>query len=189
MKVAMFKLPSPLRASIPMLSILGLAALFLAACHRPPAVVTAPVETEAPKSKYEASNEIPHDIYPQMPIYPGSIVQHVLKPRGVMREVVFVVKNPPPVTQMVDFFKEGLKKGNFKITSALIMPARRTWSCDFHLEGRPGNLTMYPDDDDKTALDIDLIYEMPSKIDQSLLEPTEDWDVVGPGEVARKASN
>ena len=28
---------------------------------------------------------------------------------------------------------------------------------------------------------IDLIYEVPSHIDQALLEPKEDFDVIGPG--------
>ena len=60
------------------------------------------------------------------------------KPKGAMREIVFELKNSPPLNQMVSFYKDGLKKGDFKITSSLIMPARKTWSCDFHKDGRPG---------------------------------------------------
>jgi hypothetical protein len=99
-----------------------------------------------------------------------------------MREIVFELKNSPPLNQMVGFYKDGLKKGDFKITSSLIMPARKTWSCDFHKDGRPGSVMLYPADDDKTSTTIDLIYEVPSNVDQALLEPREDFDIVGPGQ-------
>ena len=110
-----------------------------------------------------------------MPIYPGAAIQHVRKPKGAMREIVFELKNSPPLNQMVSFYKDGLKKGDFKITSSLTMPARKTWSCDFHKDGRPGSVMLYPADDDKTSTTIDLIYEMPSNVDQALMEPREEF--------------
>ena len=127
-----------------------------------------------------------------MPIYPGAQVQHVRKAKGAMREILFELKNSPSLNQMVSFYKEGLKKGDFKITSSLIMPARKTWSCDFHKDGRPGSVMLYPEDNDKTSTTIDLIYETASSIDPNLLEPKEEFDVIGPGppgEVAPVAQN
>jgi len=160
-----------------------LVGLSLIACHgKPPQVASAP--PSAPPNKPaadEPTKDLPADLYKGMPMYPGAVVTHVKKPRGAMREVVFDLKNPPPLNTMVAFYKDGLKAGNFKITSSLIMPARKTWSCDFHKEGRPGSVMIYPSDEDKTASTIDLIYEVASNIDPNLLEPKEDFDVIGPG--------
>ena len=75
---------------------------------------------------------------------------------------------------------------------SLIMRARKTWSCDFHKDGRPGSVMLYPSDGDKSATTIDLIYEVASNIDPNLLEPKEEFDVIGPGqpgEVAPMAQN
>ena len=77
-----------------------------------------------------------------------------------MREIVFEVKNSPSLDQMVNYYKDGLKKGDFRITSSLIMRARKTWSCDFHKDGRPGSVMLYPSDNDKSSTTIDLIYEV-----------------------------
>ena len=41
---------------------------------------------------------------------------------------------------------------------------------------------LYPADNDKTSTTIDLIYEVPGNIDQALMEPKEEFDVVGPGQ-------
>ena len=41
---------------------------------------------------------------------------------------------------------------------------------------------LYPADDDKTSTTIDLIYEIPGNVDQALMEPQEEFDVVGPGQ-------
>ena len=169
------------------------ATVSLAACHggqkeattEPAAVPTAKVQDEAYKT-------IPPDLYAGMPIYPGAQIQHVRKPKGAMREIVFEIKKSPPLNEMVTYYKDGLKKGDFKITSSLIMPARKTWSCDFHKDGRPGSVMLYPADDDKTSTTVDLIYEVPSNVDQALLEPREEFDVVGPGqpgEIAPVAAN
>ena len=51
---------------------------------------------------------------------------------------------------------------------------------------------LYPADNDKTSTTIDLIYEVASNIDPNLLEPKEEFDVIGPGrpgEVAPVAQN
>jgi hypothetical protein len=144
--------------------------------------VTTPAAIPTTKVQDEASKQIPSDLYAGMPIYPGAEVQHVRKPKGAMREIVFELKKSPPLDDMVNFYKDGLKKGDFKITSMLIMRARKTWSCDFHKDGRPGSVMLYPADDDKTSTTIDLIYEVPSNTDQALVEPREDFDVVGPGQ-------
>ena len=85
---------------------------------------------------------------------------------------------------MVNFYKDGLKKNDFRITSMLIMRGRKTWSCDFHKDGRPGSVMLYPADNDKTSTTIDLIYEVPGNIDQTLMEPQEEFDVIGPGRQA-----
>ena len=173
-KATFFKCAAPL--------MLGLVASISAGGCRggQPQAITEPSAVETPKVQDEASKEIPSDLYPGMPIYPGAVVQHVRKPKGAMREIVFELKNSPSLTQMVNYYKDGLKKGEFRITSSLIMPARKTWSCDFHKAGRPGSVMLYPDDDDKTSTVIDLIYEVPSSIDPSLLEPKEEFDVIGP---------
>lgn len=159
----------------------------LAGCHRPAATeapVAAPVVAVSRDEPYKT---LPADMFTGMPIFPGSTVDHVRRPKGAMREVVLSVDATMPA--LVAYFKDGLKKNGFRITSSLIMPARRTWSCDFHKEGRPGSIMLYPSDDDKSKMTIDLIYEMPSKIDPSLLEPQETFDVEGPGDVAQKSSS
>jgi len=163
---------------------LGLIAIIsLAACHgEQKQAITEPAAVPTAKVQDEASRQIPSDIYAGMPIYPGAEVQHVRKPKGAMREIVFELKKSPPLDDMVNFYKDGLKKGDFKITSMLIMRGRKTWSCDFHKDGRPGSVMLYPADDDKTSTTIDLIYEVPSSVDQALLEPREEFDVIGPGQ-------
>ena len=179
-KVAFFKPGLPLVVALS-------AAFSIAACQSGPKVVAEPGAVPTTKILDEPSKAIPADLYAGMPIYPGAQVQHVKKPKGAMREIVFELKNAPPLNQMVNFYKEGLKKGEFRITSSLIMPARKTWSCDFHKDGRPGSVMLYPADNDKTSTTIDLIYEMASNVDPSLLEPKEDFDVIGPGEPAAVA--
>jgi hypothetical protein len=158
------------------------AAIFsLTACHGGPKLAAEPAAAPTSKVVDEVTKEIPADLYKGMPIYPGAQVQHVRKPKGAMREVVFELKNSPPLNQMVSFYKDGLKQGDFKITSSLIMPARKTWSCDFHKDGRPGSVMLYPADNDKTSTTIDLIYEVASNVDPNLVEPKEEFDVIGPG--------
>jgi hypothetical protein len=159
-----------------------IAAVSLSACHGgQPQATTQPSAPPVAKVQDEASKQIPSDLYPGMPIYPGAAVQHVRKPKGAMREIVFELKKSPSLDDMVNFYKEGLKKNDFKITSMLIMRGRKTWSCDFHKDGRPGSVMLYPADDDKTSTTIDLIYEIPGNIDQALMEPREAFDVIGPG--------
>jgi hypothetical protein len=146
-----------------------------------------PVEATPHRATDEASKELPPDLYKKMPVYPGAKVEHVRKPRGAMREIVF--STDAQLNPLVAYYKDELKKNDFHITSTLIMPARKTWSCDFHIEGRPGSITMFPSDNDKSRMTIDLIYELPANIDTSLLEPKEDFDAIGPGDVAQQTTN
>jgi len=155
---------------------------------------TQPVEPKAPPpvqtsmtAPDEPSKALPPDLYKTMPMYPGAVVEHVRKPKGAMREILFSAQGP--MQQMVGYYKDELKKNDFHITSSLIMPARKTWSCDFHYNGRPGSIMLFPSDSDKSRMTIDLIYELPAHLDESLMEPKEDFDVKGPGEIAQQAPN
>jgi hypothetical protein len=164
------------------------AAIGFAGCKAAPsAPVAPPPEQTSPRTADEPSKALPPDLYKTMPMYPGAAVEHVRKPKGAMREILF--SSDASMQQMVGFYKEGLKKGDFHITSSLLMPARKTWSCDFTYDGQPGSIMVYPSDQDKTKMTIDLIYELPAHVDESLLEPKEDFDIEGPGEIAQQAPN
>jgi hypothetical protein len=170
------------------LAALAAASMLVFACKAVPAaapVAPPPVVASGPTD--EPGNALPADMYKAMPIYPGAKVEHVRKPKGAMREVLF--SSDAQMQQMVAYYKGELKKNDFHITSSLIMPARKTWSCDFNFDGRPGSLMLYPSDQDKAKMTIDLIYELPAHLDPSLIEPTEDFDVEGPGEIAQQAPN
>jgi hypothetical protein len=177
-RLARALLPAPLLA-------LGLI-VGLAACKTPPPAVTAP---DVPQPSRivgdEPTKALPPDLYKKMPMYPGAVVEHVHKPKGAMREIMFSAQGQMP--QMAQFYKDEFKKNDFHITSSLTMPARKTWSCDFHYNGRPGSIMLYPSDEDKSRMTIDLIYELPAHIDESMMEPKEDFDVIGPGEIAQQA--
>jgi hypothetical protein len=167
---------------------LALCLLAVTACKATPvATPLAPVEDTPHRAGDEASKELPPDLYKKMPVYPGAKVEHVRKPKGAMREILF--STDAQYSPLIAYYKDELKKNDFHVTSTLAMPARRTWSCDFHIDGRPGSITMFPDDTDKARMTIDLIYELPANIDQSLLEPKEDFDAVGPGDIAQQAPN
>jgi hypothetical protein len=164
-------------------------ALGLVACKaKPEAAPVAPtVQTPSMTAPDEPIQTLPSDLYKTMPIYPGSKIEHVRKPKGAMREILFSASGD--FAQMVAFYKDQLKKNDFRITSSLIMPARKTWSCDFHFSGRPGSVMLFPSDEDKSRMTIDLIYELPAKLDEAMMEPKEDFDVIGPGEIAQQAPN
>jgi len=167
--------------------ILAVSLLAIAACKT--ARTAAPVgraEANSEKAVDEPTKDLPPDLYKEMPIFPGATIEHVRKPTRAMREILF--STDAQFNPVVDYYKEQLKKGNFHVTSTLIMPARKTWSCDFHIDGRPGSITMFPSDD-KSRMTIDLIYELPANIDVSLLEPKEDYDAVGPGDITQPAPN
>jgi len=169
----------------------GLVAFLLvsvASCKSaPPPQQTAAVPEDAHANPDEPTKSIPPDLFKELPIFPGSTVEHVHKPKGAMREIAF--STPAALSEVVEFYKEGLRKNDFHVTSSLIMPARKTWSCDFHKNGRPATILLYPDDHDKSKMVIDLIYEMPPKVDPSMEEAEESFDVIGPGEVAQQAPN
>jgi hypothetical protein len=159
----------------------------LSGCHKQAKVVAQPAAPPIAKVSDEPTKELPADLYKGMPIYPGARVTHVRQPKGAMREIMF--SSDAQMQQMVAYYKDALKKGDFHITSSLIMPARKTWSCDFNYNGRPGSIMLYPSDQDKSKMTIDLIYELPAHLDESLMEPKEDFDVEGPGEMAQQSSN
>ena len=167
----------------------SLSLLAFAACKSAPvaAPLAPPPAPVASGPTDEPSKALPADLYKEMPIYPGAQVDHVRKPKGAMREIMF--SSDAQMQQMVGYYKDALKKSDFHITSSLIMPARRTWSCDFNYNGRPGSIMLYPSDQDKSKMTIDLIYEMPAHLDESMMEPKEDWDVEGPGDVAQQTPN
>ncbi len=162
--------------------------LVSAACKSAPvaAPVTPPVVTATGPTD-EPSNTLPSDLYKAMPIYPGAKIEHVRKPKGAMREILF--SSDAQMQQMLAYYKGQLKQNDFHITSSLIMPARKTWSCDFNYQGQPGSIMLYPSDQDKAKMTIDLIYELPAHLDPSLIEPKEDFDVEGPGEIAQQSPN
>lgn len=164
-------------------------ALVLTACKTPQvaAPTAPPPEPVAKGPTDEPTKELPKDLFPAMPIYPGAAIEHVRTPKGAMREIMF--SSDATMPQMVAYYKDELKKNDYHITSSLIMPARRTWSCDFQYNGRPGSVMLYPSDQDKTKMTIDLIYELPAHIDASMVEPKEDFDIEGPGEIAQQAPN
>jgi hypothetical protein len=163
--------------------------LLFAACKSAPvAAPIAPAVTPvAAGPTDEPSKALPEDLYKAMPIYPGAAVEHVRKPKGAMREIMF--SSDAKMPQMVAYYKDQLKAPDFHVTSSLIMPARKTWSCDFNYKGRPGSIMLYPSDQDKAKMTIDVIYELPAHVDASKMEPTEDFDIEGPGEMAQQAAN
>jgi hypothetical protein len=59
---------------------------------------------------------------------------------------------------------------------------------DFHRKGTQARILLYPDDKDQARMTINLIYEMPRRIDPAFIEPVEDFDVVGPGEYVQQTS-
>jgi len=91
--------------------LLGLAACKatpVAAPIAPPTVQTATGPTDEP------IQTLPKDLYPQMPVYPGAKIDHVRKPKGAMREIMF--SSDAQMPQMVAFYKDALKKNDFHIT-------------------------------------------------------------------------
>jgi hypothetical protein len=161
--------------------------IFAVACKPKPAPMSyVPPPDQAPHADAEeASKALPSDLFASMPMYPGIRIEHVHKPKGAMREILF--SSDGQMQPMAAYYKDAFKKNDFRITSSLIMPARKTWSCDFGKDGRTASITIYPSDEDKSRVTVDLIYEMPSKSDEALREPKEEFDVVGPGEVAQQA--
>jgi hypothetical protein len=170
-------------------AMVAVCAFVLGACKANPEVapVAPVVQTPSMTAPDEPTKALPPDLYKQMPIWPGAKVEHVRKPKGAMREITFSAMGE--LAPMVAYYKDQLKKNDFHITSSLIMPARKTWSCDFHLNGRPGSVMLFPSDEDKSKMTIDLIYELPAKLDEAMMEPKENFDVVGPGEIAQQAPN
>jgi len=167
---------------------LAMCLVAIAACKTAPtAVPVAPAETDSKKVIDEATRDLPPDLYKEMPIYPGAKVEHVRKPTRMMREILF--STDAELSPIVAYYKEQLKKNNFLITSAVIMPARKVWSCGFDKDGRPGSIMLFPSEQDKSRMTIALMYELPVNQNDLFFEPKEDFDVVGPGEIVRPPPN
>ena len=135
----------------------------------------------------EASTAIPADFDRGMPLFPGATVEVVRKPKGSMREILMATDGS--VDRVIDFYRSGLEKNGFAITSTLNVEARKTWSCDFHKGERQASVLLYPSDADKSHTTIDLMYEMPAPSNERLAPPDEKFDVVGPGEVAQQTQD
>ena len=166
---------------------LAVCILALAACKTAPIPApVAPAETNSEKVTDEASKTLPPDLFKEMPIYPGARIEHVRKPTRMMREILF--STDAELSAIVAYYKEQLKKNNFEVSSTVIMRARKTWSCSFEKSGRPGNIMLYPSEQDKSRMTIAVMYELPTKNDL-FFEPEEDFDVLGPGEIVQPPPN
>jgi len=162
----------------------------LASCQRHEEQTRTPVaETNPPASTSpdEASTALPADFDRGMPLFPGATVEVVRKPKGSMREILMATGGS--VDRVIDFYRSGLEKNGFAVTSTLKVDARKTWSCDFHKGDRQASVLLYPSDADKSRTTIDLMYEMPASSNERLTPPDEKFDVVGPGEVAQQTQD
>jgi hypothetical protein len=169
-------------AVLPIVVILLPGVLWSAACTRPRKVITAARKPAVSPGPDEPSRALPPDFDRNLPVLPGSIVEHVRTPKGAMREILF--GSNASVDELIRFYKTGLQSAGYRITSTLKMPARRTWSCDFHKEGQQASIMLFPSENDKSRMTIDLVYEMPAR-DQRPVLPEEKFDIVGPGEIAQ----
>lgn len=158
--------------------------LAMSSCRTRPVVSSwgSPADTGAPKLVDEATKDLPSDLYKEMPVYPGATIEHVRKPTKAMREILF--STDAQLKTVAEYYRRELTKNGFQVTSALIMPARKTWSCAFYLRGRPGSILLYPDAQHKPRMTIALMYELPAKPNSLLSEPEEVFDLIGPGEAS-----
>jgi len=166
----------------------------LAACHKQPPGNSeqssessgtpniAQEQKAAAQNQNEASNSLPNEFPKTIPLFPGAQIQQVRKPKGSMREI-FLISNAQ-LDPIISYYKDALVKNGYEITSTLRMAARRTWSCDFHKGGQQCSVMLFPNDQDKSKLTIDLIYQMPSTVASVPTLPQETYDIVGPGEPA-----
>ncbi|HUO04271.1 MAG TPA: hypothetical protein VMU16_03640 [Candidatus Binataceae bacterium] len=173
---------------------LGVALMvILPACNGPkdaPAPAAAPVQAVAKEtSPYEATNDLPADLFKPFPTYKDVTVQHVGRPRGVMREIWFISPAGTGFRELASYYQDELAKDGFRLSSPLMLAGRKTFSCQFIKDGRQGSVRIFPADTDKTRMSIDLMYEMPTQVDPRTVEVQEVFDVTGPGEVAQKGPN
>ena len=176
------------RAALPLLLAGFLGALFgLAGCerHRPAAGQNAAAaKARVDTNPEEPGKSLPADFQKTMPIFPGAEIASVRKPKGAMREIFFA--SDGQLDPMIAFYKDTLLKNGYEITATLKMAARKTWSCDFHKGGQQASVMLFPSDKDKSRMTIDLIYEIPTKAVMAADPLQENFDVVGPGEVAQQ---
>ena len=171
--------------------------LVISACHKtqntPPVSEqsqndAADTAQAAPKGNPdEATKALPSEFPKNLPVFPGAAIEHVRKPKGSMREIFLV--SGAQLDQLVNFYKDQLAKAGYDVTSTLKMAARRTWSCDFHKGGQQCSVMLFPNDQDKTKLTIDLIYQMPATVAVVPTLPQETFDVIGPGQPPQPTQN
>jgi hypothetical protein len=166
--------------------------LVFAACHKGGQSETSPSpsspgqtaisenQQSSKANQDEPSNALPREYPKTLPVFPGAQIEKVRKPKGSMREILFIAQ--APFDQMIAFYKEQLIKNGYDITSALKIAVRKTWSCDFHRGGQQCSVMLFPNDADKSKMTIDLTYQMPSTVAVVPTLPQETFDVVGPGE-------
>jgi hypothetical protein len=166
---------------------LALWALIAWACRgTPPAATVAPKPVK-PQSLEEPSHQLPADFSRAIPVYPSAKIASVRRPKGAMREIFFLADGK--LDPMIEYYKAGLDQGGYQITATLKMAARKTWSCDFHKGGQQASVMIFPNEKDNSLMTIDLIYEIPSTATAAADPSFEDFDVIGPGEVAQSAPN
>jgi len=162
----------------------------LAGCQVRPAPAAVSSEPKPPvvaSDPDEPTRTIPADFDPSMPVFPGVTVERVRKPKGAMREIVMTTD--APVDELIEFYTSRLEKNGYGITSTLKVAARKIWSCDFHKGGRQASVMLYPSETGKSRVTVDLMYEMPARGNERPFPLEEQFDVVGPGEVAQKTQD
>jgi hypothetical protein len=135
----------------------------------------------------EPTAALPAEFDTSLPIFPGAKVEHVRRPKGSMREIF--LSSDATDEKLIQFYKDALEKNGYQVTATMRVAARRTWSCDFHKGGRQASVLLFPSDTDKSRITIDLIYEMAARGDERPPLPEEQFDVVGPGEVAQQTAD
>jgi hypothetical protein len=136
-------------------------------------------EKQAKLNPDESYTNLPPEFPKEMPNFPDAKVEKVRKPKGAMREIFFTTQGQ--YDQIIAFYKDALPKAGYDLTANLRMAARKTWSCDFHKGGQQCSVMIFPHEQDKSKLTIDLIYQMPSTVASLPTLPEEKFDVIGPG--------
>jgi len=166
---------------------LGLWGLIAWGCRATPQQTVLAPKPAKPQSLEEPSRELPGDFSHAIPIYPGAKVDSVRRPKGAMREIFFT--SDGKLDPMIEYYRAGLGKGGYQITATLKMAGRKTWSCDFHKGGQQASVMIFPNEKDHSLMTIDLIYEIPSTATAAADPTHEDFDVIGPGEIAQSGPN
>jgi len=117
-----------------------------------------------PAKPTKARKELPKDLYPSMPVYPGAKVRARPQAKGAMREIMF--SSDAQMQADGGLLQGPLKKKRlFTITSSLIMPARKQWSLRLPLQRAPRQHHALSEAIRiRRKMTIDLIYELPPHV-------------------------